>query len=1504
MFSDWHKSITTYTYYQLELPYNNDYIEHGPLFRFKRRNTKNSETIAPRTPSSKTPLSSTQNKQASDRNSATKRSGLEKNERVVKELTKDDEEEQERMLRDIKLQEKIQLYKMKDRLELENREYVFRHLDVIRGIHDGTSALTLDRLKLLDRLSQILKYNPRQIYAYFHVCEPRAELKLNADSIDKDLYYMFNPPKTLNLDWFDILPEYTCSNQAYMRYMPNVDVRWLSDEYLQIRKNMVQKYNKIHATNKTTITLTSVMKMYKDREVSLADTLKFLIYNGCVKMHSQLTFQVRYGSYEKFLMLFLFLRQTCCEAEYFVNITGNVKGNGCNSSDSLNTLQVIDICKSGLDLVGIQYITRIIKHYVVLPFSFINEKIIYDNIDKPISTQLPIVVLSLLNLSMNEYLGAITKDDAIYGAKYILYCARESLSNTHLNVKGKSRGWYDMILRDTKHYATHTYSKEGKLSGTSYCQTDGDIQFPDDKRTFMGEISKMDIDNPIIKFANDVYLANRAMNEQLSSLKKRSHGNISLYACYKREVSKYTEWLRYVYLAIMTITNPGIYHKTSLAIEYYKSLGIQVVEGIRYPTILEKWNLGGADWYAHKYDWYSVSKELGMLYHEFVSTYSDTLLDRMSNKDYNEYFLLALTHKSGGDKLSLDNKQLEALFGQVSNTRFASYALEYYKYDVVAEFCKLLLAEKKNTTRDQNDRRVRIITIVVNAVQAGELPFLYAFNILKFLMNEIAVGKQVGNMVDALKQLYASGNPHLVCNSSDIAGMDAHTLPVTTLLYRNAVSNILENDGSMAGGGVGTRTMNFLCMNSGLVTMQTVNGNGQRYLSAASKMIDVVNGTESQNAILKDGMFVDELSVNKDVFASGLYGTSATHTIMLSVVHKVVKKMYDAKFPGNHLDVSVSILGDDQFEIMDGSISEIDAWRKMKSEFMRNINYKEEAVFSRFSGVFLQQAAMFGSIVPYPARISMFDDERSENIWRMPHESVSLLIDHVRKLAQRCYGFENYASVARSLWNSIRYTRLNLDSGVKQVAQKYVATMSKYDSDHTMKDSLTIEGNESYFRYPYLLINCNPISLPLQLMYIDKYDRIVLPQMSTAVKGEFAKHALTKCFILSEGLNEEINDENVFIHRRNNLLMTAIDWQERAKYGITFGEHILKYNRQGQRLAKLKQDEQKMSIINSIALDLKNKLNTERLWKSVKAKAKLKIEFGEVFPGIGMGYEEVPKQRLLQALMTVEENPLEAVNLDFDFFMHLTNFTVIPRQVGEYVSTLFHVTPPKNCTDAMIMSRSGLMNWELSLLPCMYRGSDMAVLLLYSEVPVNDFNAQSASRISKINSELTNNVEVETVVRIGMELYSKRHDSDVVIAFGEFIGLGIDIANELALLVVDTYNHGFSNTYTSIFDKPIFFFITSTSDICYRNCNISALMPEKKQLIRFKKLLSRDFIHSYCKYYIDERFSHEYINTGDLINGNYDEVTLKPILLKPELILSVMSQYRMQNNFFNRGMIS
>ncbi|QIN85631.1 RNA-dependent RNA polymerase [Psammotettix alienus reovirus] len=1435
-----HEKINRQTHLRIKMSFSGDSIDYGPLYRAPTKKQ-------PKT--SKLDVKSTINSTKEQINVEEKRKKTAETE--LRLLQRNDE----------------------DFKQLPLRIEVFEKWHDLMLLFANERNLELEDLSIIEKHSKILMYNSDQFFPFLMTLPVQESFKVDESFIDAAIHKIINPPKFINIADYDIMLAIGRANQPKMRYMPNVNVSWLSQEFVKISvkiKNILVKY-----TNTPNVKLTEsfVRQSYFERKLSEEDALQFFILNGLTKMHRKTTYQLRFGSYEQHLIMLLSSLQTVSEANYFSNISHEL-------------FEVVSSHKKkGADLVGIQFIKRLLSKYEGLPFFFSNGKIVYRDVKQDVSSQLPLLLLSLLNISLNEFLGAITHDDALVGCKYFCYCAETSLSNKHLEVKSDVRDWYSYFLRQINWLSSHVYDNNGRLSQINVSKYDGDIVFSDELRLNHDDfLNKIEPNNPIRSWAYMRLTTIRNWTSYLNS--KFSDKTIPKHE-FEDCVHNFTEWVRYVHLSLFTITNPGIYHKTSLALEYYKSLEIKVSTALKTPTAIKSWEVSRDFWATHSYDWSTVCPEFAEIYQYFIDNHAAKLLHAAEHKDFNEYFLTSLTHKSGGEKLDISDSKLSNLFGQVSNTRFASYALEAHKYDSLDGFLSLLDIRPKGTTRYQIDRRARIITIVCNAVQASEIFILHAFNVLKFDMPQIAVGKQVGNMMDAIKQLMSSGNPTLICNSSDISGMDASTLPMTTLLFRNALSNIYSNIH------LNIKRLNceYLCFNSSSVTMDTNRSVGSE-LSAYSKMIDVVTSAKMKDPILKDDCFTDSINVNANVFPSGLYGTSAQHSLFLPTASDCAMRRLKNTFEYNNVTSDLYVLGDDQFETLTGSVLDIEQWRNIKKEYLNAVNYKEEAVFSRFFGVFLQQAAIAGSYVPYPARVSMFADERSENVGRLPHELINQLLDHLKKLGQRCYGYENILPFGRAMWNGIRHVAINLRYPKESLS--YLNRFSKANESYHL-DLCVIDKDRLYISYPYLLISCSPISFPVPTVNTKRSHTNA--QMVTATKGEFSYFVLTRPFIMYERVTLIKHNSNVdkfVFESKPKEFKYFIDWQERNSFGITVSEYLLGYNRTGERTQHIRSDPDKMDIIDRYAIRLRGKLNQLKLFKANAAKIKLLSEFGSKFPGMALGYEHVPREKLIESLLTVEETEDVMSELDLGLISYLSRFSVIPSDVSKFLSTFMldiAIQEPK----PIEISNCALLNWRLSLMPCMYRGSHMSHLLAYGGLPSEYISKDQTNRINRVMSNLESILDVEAIIKICFEIFSKHNDDRLISTFGVYMGLSDIIADELKDVFNDTLAYGYSATYLSIFDKTVFFFFTDSTIPYLNNTLFSTSFTESGRLEKYQRLLARDYLHSYANLYLIPSNAPVAVNLGFY----RDDVSLQAvagyIFAKPELFITTPMQLHLQS---------
>ncbi|AAO73182.1 RNA-dependent RNA polymerase [Mal de Rio Cuarto virus] len=1263
--------------------------------------------------------------------------------------------------------------------------------------------------------------------------------------IEKDIFGVLHPIEIFDYNAFGIDEVNNLAINPKIRYLPNWNVQKIRDTIDKLKDD--SSYVKAKSLS-------------KDYGI-VSNSLKRQLLIGVDRMFNKLSIQHRFGTFESQMFSCFLMKQILTEEQSYVNLPE------CVSKKSFQ--------KRGVDTVCWQYLRQILLHYGTFPFyhhthsskfGVLDSTRISIQTDKPVSCILPSVLHGLLSGIVSELLCDLNSETALIYAKHLMNCSNQSTYQRQLDFKDSFRSWTKLCYDKIGYVLAVSYSEDMKPLDQRIERIESEFWADDIEKSNL-EKSVDNLPNymkPFVKssISNCVHLG-KAVGSKMSS----NHSTSLCRDLIDEEIisvrllaSKNTDYLRWLTMTSTIVSNFGIYNKTSLLLEYEKSVGTREDMMVQRPdckvSIVTEQGLS----IPLINDWTKVPilNEMSELFD--YNWKSDLIKEFESIDDFEKRFVTFLTNKSGGQKS--DEPTLSKELKGISNARVIAFALNRNDYHDESKFLKMLMTYGKCAIRFQIDRRARVIVIVPNAIQSSELFLLLGFNSLKKDKkhnSKIAVGKQIGNLLDARLQMSTTGDVSSIKNSGDMKGMDAHTIPNLTLFLRNKMIEVLyELDPSKK------CTRYFFSEDKDYILKEKHDKFEEMYTRKLRGV--VIHAAKclyymfSMNMFLDDHFFADSLTVSDQTFQSGFFATSAQHTLFLNLFLLNLERKFFASQDNKMISVMHSVMGDDVLEVIKNGVKFPDIVRKwllLRKQDLTKLNYEEELSLSRIFGVFLQQAAILGVYVPYPTRMSLFCDERSDTTKRHVLDMMKIVMDVISAKSQRSYGIDNGLGIGYAIWACHRSSRyIYSDSDKRNI--EALLNLDK-SLDFTFICSHDEKEQSIRFIYPFVSIMCSPISWPmLTFAMTDKDDpnKIITYKSKafTSLNGDGAYMLINQMFFTS-------NEQHMFqfvdcIKHQSKIVELKLnpnflDWDERHSWGFTLGEHLLRFKRL-RHLTESRKNQLGLGDIEVMVHNLNKYLDGNRVLMSFNSIAVLRSRKIEV--SFGLMYVNHNRSKIDQSLTVRTESLEERLSLDSIFLKHVLYYKKVPSDIevlkthalcsvrlriyGDFDYAVEH--------DGLIQpSEDSKFNVILPFLPGYHLNSSYGKLFLYSSLPtVHDRDISGT--LGEITGSLGAAFDVDSAVEFGAHVYNI--NPSLVDAAGAAIGIPQSLLKNYKNLVDAFITNNFNLKYHSIFQNVKYFglngslkLFSSFGDYSSRLVRFDVI----NKLSKFHNVFVRDFIFAY-----------------------------------------------------------
>ncbi|AAK40249.1 RNA-dependent RNA polymerase [Fiji disease virus] len=1291
---------------------------------------------------------------------------------------------------------------------------IFNKAEKIRDLFIGTEPLTKELIKnelqygaiVLNRASDL-------ILAFADNNEPREpEFVLNTDMIVNDLKPLLHPTRIFDYSSFGFDDVNKLAINPKIRYLPNWSINYIR----KCIQSFFTSNSNIEVQN-----LHNYSNHYDNRiyEHAMPNDVKLQILIGLDKMFNKLSIQHRFGTFETQILSCFFMKQKICEYEAYMHLPDCV-----NKSKKL---------KKGTETVCWQYLAEIIKHYEGIPFYHHTHSSKFGALDntkisittnKEVSCCLPSVMHGLLNGIIGELLCDLSTETALIYAKHLMNCSATSTYQRQLEFKDSFRMWPKLCYDSIGYALAVLYSKDMKPLEHRVEKIDSEFWFDEEEKDKLSS-SLSKIPSYMKPFVNNAIQNCKKrgdyINQMICDINKiklsREPNKFETHDLYL-ESGKNTEYLRWLTMTSTIISNFGIYNKTSLLLEYEKSISTKTKVMVQQPepkvSLITEQGLQTP--ILHDWTKVPVLNEMSSL---FDSEWKSTLVKEFEDiNDFEKRFVTFLTNKSGGIKS--EEPTLSKELKGISNARIIAFALNRNDYQIESKFLNMLIAHGKCAIRFQIDRRARVIVIVPNAIQSSELFLLLGFNVLKSdkrFNEKIAVGKQIGNLLDAKAQMISSGDVLSVKNSSDMKGMDAHTLPNLTLFLRRKMIEVLyELDPT------GKCARYFFAEDKEYCLIQHHEKYHEQFVRRlrgptihAAKCLYYMF---SMNMYLEDNFFSKGMNVSDQTFQSGFFATSAQHTLFLSLYLLNNERKYFSKLDNRMIRLLHSVMGDDVFEVIVNGVKYpnlVKEWLKLRNQGLSKINYEEDVSLSRLFGVFLQQAAILGVYVPYPARMSLFCDERSDTTKRHTLDMIKIVLEVLSSKSQRSYAIDNNISIGYAIWNCHRTSRYLYTDRDKSLIRRLV------DHDANLDKLFVIDlskfENSVRLVYPFVTIMTSPISWPMLYFAhfkIDDPNCTILTYRAkspTSLNGDGAFLLINQMFFTSD--EEHMFKFVEFVKHQDKVVRLKLssdflDWKERHTWGFTLGEHLLRFKRL-RHLTESRKSELGLGEIEVMVHNLNKYLDSHRVQMSLDSFDQLRKN--KITVPSSLMYVNHNRAKIEQSLTVRTETLDERASLDSTFLRHVFSYSIVPKDIEVLKTHALCAIKVRTYSDLKYaLSVDGYLpesddssfNVILPFLPGYHQSSSYGRLFRYTTLPtVHDRDISGT--MGEIVGGLGASFDIDSAIEFGAYVYNINRN--LINAAASAIGIPQKFVSKYEQLVQAFIMNNFNLKYHSIFHNAKYF---------------------------------------------------------------------------------------------------
>nr|QPN36925.1 hypothetical protein [Shenzhen reo-like virus 3] len=1081
--------------------------------------------------------------------------------------------------------------------------------------------------------------------------------------------------------------------------------------------------------------------------------------------------QSRYGSFRRQLMTFLFYAET-------INSDAYVKGENAKFEN----------LRAAVDTEAFRIIAYLFRKFPNIPFYTKRSGEIAVVQDGWTTCLIPLCY-SLMSFIIEDISGNVLPSavNAILAKR--LRCAEISFDQKSLEQKGEVTKLYKYI---TSNFGKHTRVVHSDTGTSRYVTYDA--------------IPEIQVQDHEISDAVSEAMKHPWLVDAVTNLSK-SHPDDKV------------NFARKIISTMMIHDNPGIYYKTSVALEYKKSIE-PTYRTFSRPTEVTQtvsWNdhtLPYTREPARDSFWYQLETRYhGDLDKYFLPVFPDIPFE----KDYVQF----LTSKSQGKKADdlgiFAHKAVTPQYEKIqslSQKRLIHFLLtkhkmmdEMYLYGANSEV-------SSSGIREQVDRRMRVIEIIGNAPQLASLIILKAFDEIKINRKEIKVGEKSGNILGMSNRLIAGGHPDQLFYFFDVAGMDASTQIDLAVFTAGSIAKWMrpyaKSDSYF---GYHQKICDVHNMLNGTVDKVT--------LSSYEQALLIMSATATgRQFIYSDPVFGSKININPTFFPSGRADTSAQHSLVLTYVDDIVRD-----FKSNHdLLIEPENFGDDAVKIIrskHGAVTQAQLYRLIDqyTDVLKVFGYQIEHEASRFYSDFLQLMTLTSVTMPKTARISLICDEHNDTSSRGVTDQFMIVRNLVGEKAARCHLPPNCTVYLRAMWQVMRF----MPSAIPPTTIKRVDECIKWP----------------YFIFPFTTQFFPPFNIPSPPLKVDT--RIVPRSSWLSIIGDSKLVWLWNQIVTHQDLREL--DSQVSFGTKVGSLDPGVRFAEKlAKYDLLLPFLLAKFSPDSQRVRTNLSEYD--GIIQEFANEISYYYYSQRYTDSQDAAERIRKATGVELPN-SITYHGQPMAKVRDLIETLAAEVERRDVIDYrlmNFLKTRANPNRLHASVKRELSrcAIYLIKGEPIVRDTLYFTHP-----KIPMVPGFVELSDYNKFNMLAGSPMSE-----TSKLSALASSLTyrtNKSQIDLIIKLGLQI---KHQGNVGLLSDYFLTLNLPprdidtlrqaLMEEAPLSVFEYYNTGFQHQH-----------YPSISSSVERFSNYVILTGLRSRAHEALKLVARD-------YYMSTAHEHEF----------------------------------------------
>nr|WPV63640.1 MAG: RNA-dependent RNA polymerase [Jingmen bat reo-like virus 2] len=1061
-------------------------------------------------------------------------------------------------------------------------------------------------------------------------------------------------------------------------------------------------------------------------------------------------------------------------------------------------------------------IHKLLEPYDDWPFLETGNKMQW-NMNIKASSMLPTLIYVLFNLQIQLILGNVSFIACRIAIEVYLDWARVSLNQLHLDNKSNYTAPVKLLFEYVNDVTLPIYGDDGTLlnikKGVGKCD---EIWYGDEKEELLHKLS----------------LTHPSYQTYFKQIMAKGIKDVPTLINIMTEIS--------------IIANPGNFKKTAPVLEMRKSVDPKTENPVPFPRVLEVYD----DMVKLKYDFTDVPG-LKQIWDEF-QLIKPTMLEHVNNIDMEREFWERITNKSAGKQLDDAIKAtLPDKLIPLTKQRLIQALLTRDEFNDQALFMQKVMFPGEIGKREQNDRRLRMIEVVNNLIQSlAIIPYKVA-EILSESIDDLASGKQVGDIRDMVIQLVGSSDEHNIISSVDISGADAATQKPLALMIFCASLELFKNYEKKNYFWAGKRETLVYNVKSNETQMREINP----IELFVSQILPLIQNVDFK---LRDGVFGTLTAVSGMIFWSGLFSTAGQHNFILALCVRSLSRIWQR----NNKDVRsrLQVSGDDVMQIFKYmSDDEVQEYMKALLENFTTIGFESVPELSKWSGVFLQQKAVFGRVAPLPARISVICSEKGESVSRILLEQFEELHSVFTELAARSRYAENWMPIYRGLFNASR----NIQYEVNRLTEGSKAFLNNVNNNKLLRRFIRYNGLNVRIIYPYVtLFSPQGLGTPFPSI-ITKYGNILPASHLMPMKSDVQNIILRRLYCkddrdVSEGEKVIIKVKVMKARRAKaksldiklpNVMDEAelwvplywrMDHELLEEHGWTFAQYICSIDIKERLLLRREADIGERWISDLVAR-LENTQNQELLQISRKADERLKDL--RIFIKDSLLYHKSAAERIKNSIMEMPESDAEISDASNYIIGKLMLYNGKYKQAPN--EGMFSVML-KWSHEVRDLSSDYKYNKDIVLIPSFREGSEAESVLSTTCYTMTRLSGSSLV-YSKFDKTKFRNIQIEDIVSEGVRIYNI--SPTLIETYFDAIQLPQRYLTEVRDLIIEAATFGIS-AYRTIL-QPRKYFAINTHPMAFLG-SISALdvatNRRNKQIEDYRRVVARDILLSYGQY--------------------------------------------------------